>query len=162
MPRERFSSGIRPMPITATNIRRGMTILFEGEPCRIIEFNHHTPGNLRAMVHAKMRKLKSGVTVEHRFRASDQVEEARMETHELQYMYHDGHSYHFMNKQTYDQYELDEEALGDHAQWMTAGMEVRAECFERRPIGVDLPTEAVFDIEAPPPVMRTPTRTRTR
>ncbi|HKC46679.1 MAG TPA: elongation factor P, partial [Gemmatimonadales bacterium] len=80
------------MPITATNIRRGMAIMFEGEPCRVIEFHHHTPGNLRAMVHAKLRKLKTGVTIEHRFRASDTVEEAQLETHELQYLYHDGHS----------------------------------------------------------------------
>src|SRR3970282_555195 len=107
------------MPISATNIRRGMAIMYEGEPCRVIEFHHHTPGNLRAMVHAKMRKLKTGVTIEHRFRASDQVDEARMETHALQYMYQDAHSYHFMNTQNYEQYEMDEDALGDHSQWMT-------------------------------------------
>src|SRR5437660_508708 len=106
------SSGTRRMPIPATNIRKGMAIMFEGEPCRIIEFRHHTPGNLRAMVHAKMRKLKTGVTVEHRFRASDQVEEAVLETHELQYLYHDGHTYHFMNVANYEQYEMDAEALG--------------------------------------------------
>jgi elongation factor P len=147
------------MPINATNIRRGMTIMFEGEPCRIIEFHHHTPGNLRAMVHAKMRKLKSGVTVEHRFRASDQVEEARMETHELQYMYHDGHAYHFMNTQNYEQYEMDEEALGDHSQWMTDGMQVIAEYFEGRPIGVELPNEVVFEIVETSPVMRSATKT---
>ena len=56
------------MPISATNIRRGMAIMFNGEPVRVIEFHHHTPGNLRAMVHAKMRRLQSGVTVEHRQR----------------------------------------------------------------------------------------------
>ncbi len=147
------------MPINATNIRRGMTIMFEGEPCRIIEFHHHTPGNLRAMVHAKMRKLKTGVTIEHRFRASDQVDEARMETHELQYMYHDGHAYHFMNTQNYEQYEMDEEALGDHSQWMTDGMQVIAEYFEGRPIGVELPNEVVFEIVETSPVMRSATKT---
>lgn len=147
------------MSITATNIRRGMAIMFEGEPCRVIEFHHHTPGNLRAMVHAKLRKLKTGVTIEHRFRASDTVDEALLETHELQYLYHDGHAYHFMNKSTYDQYEMDEEALGDHAQWMTDGMEVIAEYFEGRPIGVELPNEVVFEIVETSPVMRSATKT---
>jgi len=147
------------MPISATNIRRGIAIMFEGEPCRVIEFHHHTPGNLRAMVHAKLRKLKTGVTVEHRFRASDTVEEALLETHELQYLYHDGHSYHFMNKTTYDQYEMDEEALGDHAQWMTDGMEVIAEYFEGRPIGVELPNALVLEIVETAPVMRSATKT---
>jgi elongation factor P len=147
------------MPINATNLRRGMAIMFEGEPCRVIEFHHHTPGNLRAMVHAKLRKLKTGVTIEHRFRASDTVDQAQMETHELQYLYHDGHAYHFMNKATYDQYEMDEEALGDHAQWMADGMEVIAEYFEGRPIGVELPNEVVFEIVETSPVMRSATKT---
>jgi elongation factor P len=147
------------MSITATNIRRGMAIMFEGEPCRVIEFRHHTPGNLRAMVHAKLRKLKTGVTVEHRFRASDTVEEAQLQTHELQYLYHDGHSYHFMNTGNYEQFEMDEEALGDHAQWMTDGMQVVAEYFEGRPIGVELPNALVFEIVETAPVMRSATKT---
>ena len=147
------------MPINATNIRRRMTIMFEGEPCRIIEFHHHTPGNLRAMVHAKMRKLKTGVTIEHRFRASDQLDEARMETHELQFMTHDGHSNHFLNTQNYEVYDMDEEALGDHSQWMTDGMQVIAEYFEGRPIGVELPNEVVFEIVETSPVMRSATKT---
>src|SRR5260370_33788614 len=106
------------MSIVATNLRRGMTIMFEGEPCRVIEFHHHTPGNLRAMVHAKLRKLTSGVTIEHRFRAIDQMEEAVMATQSLQYLYQAGDTYHFMNTPTYDQLEMDVEALGAAAQRM--------------------------------------------
>jgi elongation factor P len=147
------------MSITATNIRRGMAIMFNGEPVRVLDFHHHTPGNLRAMVHAKMRKLRSGVTVEHRFRASDTVDEALMETHDLQYLYHDGHSYHFMNTENYEQYEMDEEALGDYAQWMTDGMTVKAEYFEGRPISVQLPNALVFEIVETAPVMKSATKT---
>ena len=136
-----------------------MAILFNGEPCRVIEFQHHTPGNLRAMVHAKMRRLKTGATVEHRFRASDSIEQAQMETHELQYMYRDATSFHFMNTETYDQYELDEEALGDHAQWMTDGMKVIAEYFDGRPISVELPNSLVLEITETAPVMKSATKT---
>ena len=89
------------MSIPATQIRRGMAIMFDGEPCRVIEFHHHTPGNLRAMVHAKMRKLKSGTTVEHRFRAADSIDQAALETHELEFMYKAGPVLHFMNTETY-------------------------------------------------------------
>jgi elongation factor P len=147
------------MSITATNIRRGMAIMYEGEPCRVIDFRHHTPGNLRAMVHAKLRKLKTGTTVDHRFRASDTVDEAHLETHDLQYLYFDGHAYHFMNTSTYEQYEMDAEALGDHAQWMTDGMQVIAEYFEGRPIGVELPNALVFEVVETAPVMKTATKT---
>jgi elongation factor P len=147
------------MSIVATNLRRGMPIIYQGEPCRVVDFHHHTPGNLRAMVHAKLRKLRSGVTVEHRFRASDTIEEAHLETHELQYLYHDGQSYHFMNTETYEQFEMDEEALGDHAQWMTDGMHVVAEYFEGRPIGVELPNALVLEVVETAPVMRSATKT---
>ena len=57
------------MAIPATQIRRGMVIVFEGDPARIIEFRHHTPGNLRAMVQAKLKNLRTGSNFEHRFRA---------------------------------------------------------------------------------------------
>ena len=61
------------MAIPATQIRRGMVIVFEGEPCRVIEFRHHTPGNLRAMVQAKLKNLRTGSSFEHRFRAADSI-----------------------------------------------------------------------------------------
>ncbi len=147
------------MSIVATNLRRGMTIMFEGEPCRVIEFHHHTPGNLRAMVHAKLRKLKSGVTIEHRFRASDQMEEAVMETHTLQYLYHAGDTYHFMNTETYDQLEMDGEALGDAAQWMTDGMQIVAEFYAGRAVAVDMPNALTFEVVETSPVMRSATKT---
>ena len=136
-----------------------MTIMFEGEPCRVIEFHHHTPGNLRAMVHAKLRKLKSGVTIEHRFRAGDQMEEAVMETHTLQYLYHAGDTYHFMNTETYDQLEMDGEALGDAAQWMTDGMQIVAEFYAGRAVAVDMPNALTFEVVETSPVMRSATKT---
>ena len=147
------------MSIVATNLRRGMTIMFEGEPCRVIEFHHHTPGNLRAMVHAKKRKLKSGVTIEHRFRASDQMEEAVMETHTLQYLYHAGDTYHFMNTESYDQLEMDGEALGDAAQWMSDGMQIVAEFYNGRAVAVDMPNALTFEVVETSPVMRSATKT---
>ncbi len=147
------------MAIQATSLRRGMSIIFNGQLCRVIEFQHHTPGNLRAMVHAKMRNLKTGASLEHRFRASDSVEQAHMETHELQYLYKDASSYHFMNTETYDQFEMDDEALGDYAQWMNDGMMVVAEYFEGRPISIELPNALVFEIVETTPVMKTATKT---
>src|SRR2546429_7974339 len=103
------------MSIAATEIRRGMAIMFQGEPCRVIEFHHHTPGNLRAMVQAKLRKLKSGVTVEHRFRASDTVDVADLETHQLEFLYRGGDSYHFMNSEKYEQMGSDAQGRGGEA-----------------------------------------------
>ena len=147
------------MAIPATQIRRGMVIVFEGEPCRIIEFRHHTPGNLRAMVQAKLKNLRTGSSFEHRFRAADSIDPASMETHDLEFLYQGGGTYHFMNVENYDQLEMDEESLGDNAQWMQPGMKIQAEYYDGRPVGIKLPNSLVLEVVDTAPVMKTATKT---
>ncbi len=147
------------MAIPATQIRRGMVIVWENDPCRIVEFRHHTPGNLRAMVQAKLKNLRSGNSFEHRFRADDSIERANMETHELEFMYQGGDTYHFMNTENFDQLEMDEEALGDAAQWMQPGLKIIAEYYNGRAIGIQLPERLVLTIVDTAPVMKTATKT---
>src|SRR5688572_19295058 len=147
------------MALPATQIRRGMVIVFENDPCRIVEFRHHTPGNLRAMVQAKLKNLRSGNSFEHRFRAADSIEKASMETHELEFMYQGGDTYHFMNTENYDQLEMDGEALGDNAQWLQPGMKIIAEYYNGRPIGIQLPNSLVLEIVDTAPVMKSATKT---
>ena len=147
------------MAMPATQIRRGMVLVFEGDPCRVIEFRHHTPGNLRAMVQAKLKNLRTGSSFEHRFRAADSIEKASMETHELEFLYQGGDTYHFMNTENYDQLEMDEEALGDNAQWMQPGMKILAEYYDGRPISIQLPQYLVFEIVETAPVMKSATKT---
>jgi elongation factor P len=143
----------------ATQIRRGMVLVYDGDPVRVIEFRHHTPGNLRAMVQAKLKNLRSGATFEHRFRAADAVERASMETHDLEFMYQGGDTYHFMNTENYDQLEIDAETLGDSAQWMQAGMKIQAEYYNGRPIGIRLPNSLTLEVTETAPVMRSATKT---
>lgn len=147
------------MALTATQIRRGMVLVFEGDPCRIIEFRHHTPGNLRAMVQAKLKNLRTGSSFEHRFRAADTIEKASMETRELEFLYQGGDSYHFMNSADYDQFELDAEALGDAAPWMQPGMKILAEYYDGKPIGIQLPNSLTLEIVETAPVVRGATKT---
>ena len=147
------------MAIPATQIRRGMGIVFEGEPCRVIEFRHHTPGNLRAMVQAKLKNLRTGSSFEHRFRAADSIDPASMETHDLEFLYQGGDTYHFMNTENYDQLEMDEEALGDNAQWMQPGMKIQAEYYDGRPVGIKMPNSLVLEVVDTAPVMKTATKT---
>lgn len=147
------------MQMPATQIRRGNVIVFNGAPCRVVDFHHHTPGNLRAFVQAKMRNLRTGSTFEHRFRAADTVEKAEMETHELQYLYSDGTHHHFMNNANYEMLALDEETLGDTAQWLVPNMVILAEFYEGRAIGVELPAALEFEVVETEPVMTGATKT---
>jgi elongation factor P len=127
------------MAIPATQIRRGMVILFEGKLCKVVDFRHHTPGNLRAMVQTKLRDLKTGSSFEHRFRSADTVERASLEQHEMEYLYSDGSGHTFMNTENYEQTTLTNDDLGDAAQWLTPGLRIQAEFYEGNPIGVELP-----------------------
>jgi elongation factor P len=147
------------MALPATQIRRGMVLVFEGDPCRVTEFRHHTPGNLRAKLHSKLKHLRTGNNIEHRFRAADSIVKASMETQELEFLYRGGDTFHFMNISNYDQLEMDEEALGDNAQWMQPGMKIIAEYFNGQPIGIDLPNSMVFEVVDTSPVMKTATKT---
>jgi elongation factor P len=147
------------MAIPATQIRRGTVVVLNGDPCRVVEFRHHTPGNLRAMVQTKLRNLRTGVLFEHRFRAADQVERASLETHELQYLYNDGLHYHFMNQANYEMLELDEETLGDAAQWLTPNIVILAEFYDGRPIGIQLPAALELKVVETEPGVRGDTKT---
>ncbi len=147
------------MAIIASNMRRGMAIMFNGDPCRVLDFHHHTPGNLRALVQAKLRKLKTGIQFEHRFRATDSLEIADLETHELDFMYKSGSTYHFMNAETFDQLEVEGEDLGDNAKWMSDGMRIIAEFYEGRPIGIQMPNTLTLEVTDTAPVMKTATKT---
>ena len=135
-----------------------MVIVFEGQPCKVVEFRHHTPGNLRAMVQTKLRNIRTGSSFEHRFRSADTVDRASLEQHEMEYLYSDGSHHHFMNTENYDQLEMDEETLGDNAQWMQPGMKIQAEYYNGRPIGIDLPNSMILEVVDTSAVMKTATK----
>lgn len=142
------------MAIPATQLRRGMVILFEGQLCKVVEFRHHTPGNLRAMIQTKLRNIRTGSSFEHRFRSVDTVERASLEQHEMEYLYSDGSHHHFMNTETFDQVALSGEELGDAAQWLTAGVKIQAEFYEGAPIGIDLPPSLELAVTQTEPSMK--------
>lgn len=145
------------MAISATQIRRGMVLLFEGNLCKVVEFRHHTPGNLRAMVQTKMRDLKSGNTFEHRFRSSDSIEKVSLEQHKMVYLYSEGDMHHFMNNETYEQVALSEEDLGDAAKWLMPDLEISVEFYEQQPIGVQLPTSLELTVVETEPSIKAAT-----
>jgi elongation factor P len=126
--------------ISATQIRKGMIILFNGGPHRVMEFQHRTPGNLRAFVQVRLRNLRTGASFEHRFSSNDAVDRASLEQHEMEYLYHDGDLYHFMNTENYEQHALNEEILGEAPHYMKQGAKIQVDFFDGQPIAVELPS----------------------
>lgn len=142
------------MALSANDIRKGMVILFEGTPCKVMEFRHHTPGNLRAMVQTRLRNLLTGNSFEHRFRSADTLEKVTLEQHEMEYLYSDGSQHHFMNSENYEQIALTEDELGDAAQWLMPGLKIEVEYYSQTPIGVSLPNSMELTVTETDPVLK--------
>ena len=123
----------------ANDLRPGMVINHNGELYSIYKAEHRTPGNLRAFVQAKMRNLRSGAIIDHRFRSTDDVERAVIDEADMQYLYSDGDSYYFMNTSTYEQVHLHKDVVGDRAAYLVPDVVLKVAFYEARPIDVTLP-----------------------
>lgn len=142
------------MAISANDIRKGMVILHEGVPVKVMEFHHHTPGNLRAMVQARLRNLLTGNSFEFRFRSADTLEKVTLEQHKMEYLYSDGSHHHFMNSETFEQVAMTGDELGDAAQWLMPGLTIEVEFYEGTPIGVALPSSMELTVTTTEPVLK--------
>jgi elongation factor P len=140
--------------IAATQIKRGMTIKLNGELYRVFSFQHITPGNWRGMVQTKLKSVKSGSIIEHRFRSEDRVEQAYLETHEMEYLYSDGTDYFFMNTETFEQFHLPAELLDDAIPFLISNIRIQVEFYEGKPIGVDLPGAVELRVVSTEPALR--------
>ena len=128
-----------PHMISATQLRPGMVVKWNGELFSVFKMEHRTPGNLRGFVQVKMRRLSSGTMMEHRFSSEDTVERAALEQQDMQYMYDDGEFYYFMNTETYEQMHLTREFLGDATNFLIPNLMVEIEFYEGKPMGIELP-----------------------
>jgi elongation factor P len=143
----------------ASDIRRGHVVIVEGQPCRVMDFQHRTPGNLRAFVQVRLRNLSTGNTFDTRFSATEFVDDARLDTKELQVLYRDANGVHVMDADSYEQYTLDAEIVGDQGQWLEPEMTFQAEWLNGRPIGITLPAVTELEVVETAPVMKTATKT---
>ncbi|HUQ95633.1 MAG TPA: elongation factor P [Bryobacteraceae bacterium] len=125
--------------LTATQLRPGMVIKFNNELFTVFKMEHRTPGNLRGFVQVKMRNMRSGSQIEHRFSSEDRVEKAMLDEQDMEYLYDDGEYFYFMNTENYEQMHLTREFLGDAVNYLVPQLKVAIEFYEGKAIGVELP-----------------------
>lgn len=142
------------MLIPATQLRAGMIIKHQNDLFRVMNVVHVTPGNWRGMVQTKMRNLRSGTQMENRFRSEDKVDRVTFEQHEMEFLYESDGRYHFMNTETFEQIELDGEALGDAVNYLTQNLRVQVEFYEEKPMGVTLPKTVDLKVTHTEPGMK--------
>jgi elongation factor P len=140
--------------IQATQMRPGMVIKFNNELHSVFSVFHRTPGNLRGFVQAKMRNLRSGSMIEHRFSSEDRVERAALEEHEMEYLYDDGEYFYFMNTENFEQLHLTRDILGDAVNYLVPQTHVAVEFYEGKPISVELPPTVDLTVVETEPGLR--------
>lgn len=99
--------------ISAGDFRNGMTIELDNGIYQIIEFQHVKPGKGAAFVRTKLRNIKNGGVVEKTFRPTEKCPQAHIEKKDMQYLYNDGDLFNFMDVETFDQFSLSADAIGD-------------------------------------------------
>jgi len=143
------------------DINVGSIIRFNGDLVQIMEYQHRTPGNLRAFYQAKMRNLKSGKQTENRFRSGESVEIVRVEYKVMQYIYTDGDFAVVMDNTTYEQVHIPLMMFGDSGRFLKEGMEVKITFEGDEPILAEAPTFIEAQITYTEPGLKGDTATNT-
>ena len=125
--------------IQATRLKKGMLIKVEQDLFRVLELQHVTPGNLRGFVRVKLRNIRSGALADQKLRSEDTLDRATLEEREMQYLYHEGEDYHFMDTVSYEQIHISSEALGDSVNYLKPEMTIQVEFYGEEPVGIELP-----------------------
>jgi elongation factor P len=144
-----------------SDISRGSFVRYNGELAQVLEYEHRTPGNLRAFYQVKMRNLNSGKLIEQRFRPDDEMEIVRVHFKEEQFLYMDGNNAVCMDNETYDQIMIHKETIGDGIAFLKEGMNVKIYFEEDEPIYAELPMTIELEVTYTEPGMRGDTATRT-
>ncbi|RJP19038.1 MAG: elongation factor P [Candidatus Omnitrophota bacterium] len=141
------------------DLRKGRVIMYKGAPHQVMDYQHRTPGNLRAFVQTTLRNVLTGSQCEARFSSTEELDVADMYTFKGTFLYADGFGYHFMNSQNYEEVMVTDAVIGDKKYFLLDGMEVELSTFEGTPISVSLPKTAVVTIADAPPEFKGATAT---
>lgn len=144
-----------------SDVSVGTFLRHNGEIVQVTEYQHRTPGNLRAFYQAKMRNIKSGKAVEYRFRSGEEVELVRVEVRDLQYLYKDGNSLVCMHPDTFEQVYIPEHLFGDSLRFMKEEMTVRVSFEDETPLQAEAPNAVELTVTYTEPGVKGDTATNT-
>lgn len=124
---------------TTNEIRGGMKVLIDNDPCAIVENEFVKPGKGQAFNRIKYRNLKTGRVVERTYKSGDAIEAADVSDTEAQFLYSDGSQWHFMCNATFEQYVMDDNQVGDTRQWLKEQSECTLTLWNGTPLVVTAP-----------------------
>ncbi len=134
-----------------SELKKGLKIEIDGIPYRIVEYQHVKPGKGAAFVRAKIKSFLDGKVIEKTFHAGDKCDEPSIVEKPMQYLYHDGDNYQFMDIESYEQIALKDDQVGEVAKWLLDGMSVQVMFHNDKAISVSVPQIIELTITETPP-----------
>lgn len=132
--------------ISTNDVRPGMALNLPDGLFQVVEYQHTKPGKGKAFVKMKLKNLDTGSLVERTFRAGENVQDAKIDRREFQYLYRDDLGFHFMDGETYEQIAVPEDLIGDASSYLNEGMTAQLPVFEGNPIGIELPASVELEV----------------
>lgn len=127
------------MALGVTDLKKGQVFQMNGEPYRVVDYNQKVMGRGGSIVNVRIKSLIDGKVLEKTFKGSESIESADVTTQTVQYLYKDGAVFYFMNEETFEQFEVPTDLVGDGAGYLKEGDRVTLQFFDGRPINVELP-----------------------
>ncbi|MCD5451059.1 elongation factor P [Lactobacillus delbrueckii] len=140
--------------ISVNEFKNGLTIEYNNDLWRIVEFQHVKPGKGSAFVRSKLKSLRTGAVQEYTFRSTAKVETADIQTRQMQYLYNDGSSYVFMDTETYEQLEVSNAQIDQEAKYLKENMIVNIISHNGETLGLDLPNTVDLKVVETEPGIR--------
>lgn len=140
--------------ISATDLRKGMRILIDGEPYVVVDFSHAKMGRGRPHTKVKVKHLITGSVLEKTYLSGESFEPPDLETRKMQYLYNDADGYHFMDSKTYEQTAIPVDSMGDTRYYLMENQEYSILLFEGKAISVDLPASVILKVVESEPAVK--------
>lgn len=135
------------MRVASTNdIKNGMVLDLDGQLWSVIWFQHHKPGKGNAVVRSKLKNVKSGKIVDKTFNSDSKVDTANVDRRDMQYLYHDGSGYVFMDVSDYDQLTIDDAVVGEAKDFLLEEQVATVAIHEGTPLYIDLPASVELEV----------------
>lgn len=131
---------------SVAQIKPGVAIIIDGEPYVVTKSEFSKQARQGGTNKTTLRNLKTGANIQQTFGGNDKVEPADLSKGRCQYLYSDGSSCHFMHNETYEQFEISDEMLGDNKGYLLEGGEASVLFFEGTPIGVEVPPKVELKV----------------
>ncbi len=140
-------------------LRKGLTIELDNELVRVVDYQHIKQGRGSAFVRLTMKNLRTGSTTERTFQNGSKFTVARLERQTIQYLYKEDDQYHFMDTESYEQFPLSAEVLGNTVNYLRENESIDLLTYQGKPIDVEIPVNAILRIERTDPGLRGDTAT---